>query len=121
MILDALYSTLNQIVKAFPLIGDEIEATVPFLVFSVVPSPVRTKDGIIGYQQQVTISLVDVDSDNLDANVIAVKEAIEAMSGTVGGTEIEDVMLSDESGAYYNDKTNTLQYDLEYRFDTENR
>jgi hypothetical protein len=122
MILDALYSVLNPIIPAFPLVGDEIEAAVPFQVFSAEPgNPIRVKDGISGYLQLITITVIDNDTDRLDSNIVAIQAAVSAMSGEIHGTIIEDVLLNDESGAYYNEQVGAFQYDLEYRFDTKNR
>ncbi len=121
MILDALYIVLNPIVPAFPLIGDQVEATPPFQVFEAIPSPVRTKDGIVGYLQQVSIYVIDNDLDRLDENVDLIHAAVVAMNREIGGTYIEDVLLTDASGSYYDAQTGSFRNDLEFRFDTKNR
>jgi len=129
--INALQKILNPIVKSFPLIGDQVEATVPFLVFTADPEPLRTKDGIIGYNYTVNITLVDNLISRIETNTEAIEKALELLIKPadskvkipveVEGTMIEDILLQDETGTYFNVKTRTYQNDIEYRFDTENK
>jgi len=120
MILDALYTTLSQIISAYPLIGD-IEAECPFCAFKVTPEVLRDKGGIIGYNHVVEIAIVDREITNINTYTESITAAVSGMSGTINDTIFEGVLLTDESGIYYNDADQVYENDLEFLISTLNR
>ncbi|MDH5524529.1 MAG: hypothetical protein OEY01_11135 [Desulfobulbaceae bacterium] len=120
MILDALYTTINPVLSAHPLIGD-IEAATPFCMFKVTPEILRDKTGIIGYSHLVEIGIVDREITDINTYTTGVTAAILAITGTVNSTIFEGVMHTDESGIYYNDADQVYMNDLEFRIFTKNR
>lgn len=120
MILDALHTTINPIVTAYPLVGD-IDAETPFSFFRAIPTPLRTKDGIIGFEYLVEVGIVDRDPDTVDTLTETVKTAVLAMTGTIAGTEIEHVLFTDESGIYFLEPDQAYENDLEFKVSTKNR
>ena len=120
MILDAIISVLNPIIDTYTAVGD-INAAVPFAVIQVEPSPIRSKDGIIGYTQKASVTLVDTDITRIDANAQAVFAAIAAMSGTIQGCVINDVLFESEQGISFDQLSNSYQNSLDFNFDTDNR
>lgn len=120
MILDALHTTINPILTAFPLVGD-ITAIVPFCVFKAEPDPIKTKDGIIGYLQKVSVAIIDSDLDRLETNTNAIRNVILAMTGTINDCEINAVQFDGESGSSYDPDSDTSQNSLEFTIDTNTR
>jgi hypothetical protein len=120
MILQALHTTLNPIVPAYPLIGD-IEATTPFCMYKADAAPIRDKSGIVGYTYTVSIGIVDVTIESVNTLTESITAAIAAMSGTINNTEIKSVLQTDESGIYYADTDKVYINDLEFKFYTNNR
>ena len=120
MIIDALISTINPIVDCYTAIGD-IEAELPFAVIQVVPDPIRTKDGIIGYTQKVSVALIDNDVDRLESNTVSVRSALESLTGSISGCQINSVSTDSETGIIFDQQTQTFQNTIELTFDTDNR
>lgn len=120
MIIDALISTINPIVDCYTAIGD-LKAELPFAVIQVAPDPIRTKDGIVGYTQKVSVALVDNDVDRIEANTVAVRAAVEAMHGLISECQINDVSFDSENGIIFDPETQTYQNSFEFDFDTDNR
>jgi hypothetical protein len=120
MILDALISTINPIVDCYTAIGD-LKAELPFAVIQVAPEPIRTKDGIIGYTQKVSVALVDNDVDRIEANTVAVRAAVESMYGLIAECKINDVSFDSENGIIFDPETQTYQNSMEFTFDTDTR
>lgn len=118
MILDELQTTLSNILPSTPVIA-EFDATMPVAVYQAEPTPIRTKDGIIGYTQKVQIAIIDDDLDRMELNTIATRAAIEAMTGT--STGINMVIFDTETGPQFDRETATWQNTLDYTFDTNNR
>jgi len=120
MILDALQTTLAPILSSYVAIG-YITATVPFCVYQVEPNPLRTKDGIVGYTQKVSIAIIHNDVDALETKSVAVKSAISAMLGTVSGCVINSAIYDGETGVTFDAETETYQNNLDFTFDTDTR
>jgi len=121
MLADALYNTLKTILTAYPVIG-ATDATAPFCTYAVEPTPIRTKDGIIGYTQKVRIAIVDDDIDAIETNTNSIRAAITALDRTTtAGTTIDGLLLEFETGSIFNPDFNIFQNTLEFSFDTDNR
>lgn len=120
MILDALHTTLSNILRATPYIG-EFEATPPLCVYTCETTPIKTKDGIIGYDQKIAVAIIDDDLDRLNTNSIAVISAITSLNGTIEQTTINQVQLDTESGPIYDTESRTWQNTLDFSMDTDNR
>lgn len=121
MLLDALYSTINPIVQASPVIA-EFDAEVPVCVYQAESTPIRIKDGIIGYDHNVSIALIDDDLDRINTNTVAIIAAILAMNGnTIESTTITDALLTTENGVIFDKQTNTYQNSFEFSIETNNR
>lgn len=79
MILEAIHSAISGVCEAYALIGD-IEAETPFAVYNASPTPLRDKSGIVGYDYDVTVSLVSPDLDtvvNMSSGIISGVLALE--------------------------------------------
>jgi hypothetical protein len=120
MILQALHTKLNPVLKAFPLIGD-IEADPPFCIFNANPTPIRTKDGISEYEQQVNIKVLDWTAADVDTYTTGVRAAVEGITGTVDSTIFNNIMYIGESGIYYSEADGIYINDLEFKIHTQNR
>lgn len=108
MIQEAIYTTVNPIVPAFPLIGD-IDVEKPFSIYSVNQNPMYTKEGITGYDNIVQISVIDDDVSVVVEKGKEVRDAVLALEGEVNGTTIDfsvfvtsDVRYDERNGAYIN-------------------
>lgn len=88
MILEALHTTINSIVTAYPLMGD-IEAVAPFAVYAVDQLPLYMKSGITGYENNVTVNVVDTDLQQCEAKGQLIITALLALSGTVNSTTFD--------------------------------
>lgn len=120
MLLDALHTTMNPVLDAHLLVGD-IEAELPFCVYRAVPEPVRDKTGITGYIYVVEVGIIDNNPDDVNNYTESLTTAMLAMAGTINETEIEKVLLTDESGFYYSHADNVYMNDLEFKVFTKNR
>jgi hypothetical protein len=121
MLADALYNTLKTILTAYPVIGAP-DAAAPFCTYAVEPTPIRTKDGIVGYTQKVRIAIVDDDIDAIETNSNSIRAAITSLDGTTtDSTIINMVLLNFESGSIFNQDFNIFQNTLEFTFDTDTR
>ncbi|HNX11608.1 MAG TPA: hypothetical protein PKH68_01340 [Paludibacteraceae bacterium] len=120
MIIDALIATINPIVDCYTAIGD-LKAELPFSVIQVAPEPIRIKDGIVGYTQKVSVALVDNDVDRIEENTVAVRAAIEALTGLVEECQINSVMFESENGVIFDPETQTYQNSFEFTVDTNTR
>lgn len=108
MILQALHNTINAIITAYPLMGD-IEAVVPFAVYANDQAAMYTKQGITGYENNVSINVVDNDAARCASNGGAIITAITALEGDVDGTTIDfsrmvqsSMRFDEKSQAYIN-------------------
>lgn len=120
MILQALHTTLNPILSAHVLIGD-IEAELPFCVFRADASPARQKAGICGFEYVVNVGVIDSDVDSVNNYSVQIIDAVQAMQGTVSGTDIIAAIQTDESGIYYENENNVFMNDLAFKVFTKNR
>lgn len=120
MIIDALIATINTIVDCYTAIGD-LSSNLPFAVIQVVPDPIKTKDGIIGYTQKVSVALIDNDVDRIETNTVAVRAAVESMHGLIEGCQINDVSFDGENGIIFDQDTQTYQNSFDFTFDTDTR
>jgi len=119
MILQALHTTLNAVLPAYPLIGD-IEATTPFCMYKTEPVPVRDKTGVIGHAHTVTVGIVDRTIASVNTYTELVVTAMLAMKGTMSTTIIESIIQIAESGIYLGGPQVYIN-DLEFRIYTTNR
>lgn len=120
MILDALHTTLNPVLDAYPLIGD-IEATLPFCMFKVDTEHVRGKQGIMGYKHTVLVGIAAATIDECDSFTDPVIAAITSMSGTIETTVFNGVLHTGESGIYMSEVPEAYVNDLEFTIYTDNR
>lgn len=120
MIIDALIATMNPIIDTYTSIGD-IASSIPFAVIAVEPSPIKTKDGIVGYTQKVSVAIIDKDIDRIELKTIAIVSALKSMSGTISDCVINSVDLDSENGIEFDVESQTYQNALEFTFDTDTR
>ena len=121
MILDALFSVLNPITKASPVIGDE-DLEVPCIVYQAETTPIRTKDGIIGFTHKASVAVIDNDLDRMNTNSEAIITAVTGMAGqTIENTKINNVLLTFENGVIFDKETGTYQNSFEFDIDADNR
>ena len=100
MLSTALQSTLAGIItNTFFAIGDE-KIAVPFCVHSERQNPVRLKSGVVGYEYEVEIAVIDDSPDDVESLKQQIITAIEALSGTTASsTTIEAAeYLGDDPG-----------------------
>lgn len=119
MILDALQTILNPITNAHPLIGD-IEATVPFIVYTAKPRPVNIKAGQDGFIYLVNIGIAAATISSLLTLKASVLAAILPLKGTYNSTVIEGVIQTDDSGPYFENENALNINDLEFTIFTTN-
>ena len=120
MIIEAIHTTVNPILTAYPLVGD-IEATLPFCLYKATPEAVRDKTGIIGYVYTVEIGIIAKRISEVNTYTPTIINAIKAMTGTINDTEITSVIHTDESGVYYLAPDEVHVNDLEFKIFTNNR
>ena len=119
MILDAIATTMNTTtLNSYPIVGD-VEADLPFAVFSALQAPVKTKDGIQGYANNVVVTVLCADLDDLDDYNVAVRAAITNMLGNIACTYVE---ASEFNGGdpVYDEKLKCYRCDNEFLIDTKN-
>lgn len=121
MILDALFTVINPITPASPVIGDE-DYPVPCAIYQAETTPIRIKDGITGFEHKVSIALVDTDLDRMNTNSEEIIAAVTGMAGqTIELTKINTVMLTFENGVIFDRETGTYQNAFEFDIDADNR
>ncbi|MFP4365524.1 MAG: hypothetical protein ACLFQA_00385 [Bacteroidales bacterium] len=77
----AIHATINPIIDAHLLIGD-IEASDNFAVYAVRRNPRRTKEGVIGYQGEILISVLNRVEDTVRTKSNEIITALEDLEGT---------------------------------------
>lgn len=118
MILEALHTTINTIVTAYPLMGD-IEAVVPFAVYAVDQLPLYMKSGITGYENNVSINVVDTDLQQCQAKSELVVAALLALSGSVNSTTFDFSRLI-QSTARFDEKSQAYINFIQIKMFTQN-
>jgi hypothetical protein len=119
MISSILQSTLSGIItNTFFAIGDQ-EIVVPFCVHKEQESPLRLKEGIIGYEYQCEVAIIDDTPDAIETYKESIIAAFEALIGTtVSGTRIDQVDYITDSPDFDTDSklyTNILTFVIETR------
>ena len=111
MIADAIYSTINPIVPAYPLIGD-VDAKMPLAVYGVRYEAVRSKDRIELYNGTVFVSVITPRHSTTETKSNLVKAAMEALTGqtvndtiflSVQWTGIFNISFDPDDRAYYSE------------------
>lgn len=120
MIINAIIALLKTIINCYTDVAD-IASTVPFAVLRVDPKPIRTKDGVVGYEQRAEILIVDDNLERLNMNTIAIIAAISSMEGTIAGCKINDTYFEDETGFAFDDEAGIWKNTVNFLFDTDNR
>jgi hypothetical protein len=119
MILEALNSAISGVCNTYPMVGD-IEATTPFAVYNVMQNVLRDKSGIVGYQYDVSISVVDPDIDTCMTKSSGIKVAVDALEDTtVQDTTFDIVHFRSEAQRYDAVAFNYIN-DMEYSITTQN-
>ena len=121
MILDALFTVINPITPASPVIGDE-DYPVPCAIYQAEATPIRIKDGIIGFDHKVSVALIDTDLDRMNTNSEAIITAVTGIAGqTIENTKINTVDHTFENGVIFDRETGTYQNSFEFDIDADTR
>lgn len=119
MILEALHTKINAVINAYATIGD-IDAVVPFAVYSADQAVLRSKGGIEGYEYTVRISVVSESLSECLTKSWLIKTAIESLIGTTtNGTTFDIIQKQSET---QRPDTSTMRYinDFSYLITTQN-
>ena len=118
MILEALHSKINAVVSGYPLIGD-IDAPLPFAVYSADQAVLRSKAGIEGYEYTVRISVVSDSLSECLSNASGIASGIEGLvDQTENGTTFDFVTREYETQRF-DVSTNRYISDLQYKMITQ--
>lgn len=80
---EIIYNAIKGTISAFPMVAPE-EASLPFAIYGYKKKPLRTKEGIYGYESDVQVVVVDDDLDNLEELSGTLIGLIEAIKGSNG-------------------------------------
>ena len=121
MISAAIQSTLTGIItNTYIAIGDE-EILTPYCVHQERETPLKLKEGLIGYEYECEIAVIDDSPDSVETYKQSIITALEALAGTtVSGTNILMVdYLGDDPGFDQEDKMYTTI--MRFLIETSNR
>lgn len=119
MILEPLHTTINAVINAYPQIGD-IDADVPFAVYSADQTVLRSKAGVEGYEYTIRISVVSDQLNECMTKSGLIKTAVESLQGATGNTTVFDFVMKDNETQRFDVSTNRYINDITYRAITQN-
>lgn len=119
MILEALHTKINAVINAYAQIGD-IDAEMPFAVYSADQTPVRSKYGIEAYEYTIRISVVSDKLNECMAKSGLIKAAVEALKGTTQNSTAFDFVMKENETQRFDVSTNRYINDITYRAITQN-
>lgn len=121
MISEAIQETLEDIItNTYIAIGDE-DIDLPFCVHTEREVPVRLKEGVVGYEYEAEIVIVDDSPDDVEDLKQSIISAIEALTGTtVESTSISSAeYLGDEP--MFDQEAHEYATVLRFNIETNNR
>ena len=115
----AIHSVIDPIVDTHLLIGD-VDASDNFAVFAVRRNPRRTKEGVIGYQGEILISVLNSIENNVRTKSNLVITAMEALAGTTTEGINFTVMQEQTYSTDFSDADNIYFSEIVFNYTTKN-
>lgn len=103
MIIQAIHNTINPVITAYAMLGD-IEAIVPFAVYSIDQRPMYDKEGITAYENSLDVSVVDTDAERCVTKSGLVITALLGLEDTVVDTTVFDIARLTRQTMRFDDK-----------------
>jgi hypothetical protein len=119
MIIQAIHNTINPIITAYAMLGD-IEAVVPFAIYSIDQRPMYDKEGITAYENTVDVSVVDITASRCATKSGLVVAALLGLEGTVVDTTAFDIARLNRQTMRFDDKAQAYINYIQVRLITQN-
>lgn len=123
MITDAIQTILEDLVNSFsPIVESDI---IPNGIFAVhqedIAETFRDKEGIYGFIYNVQVSIIGDSQETMDPIIEDIINEIEATTGEVNGTVIEESELNTSQGILWDDEKKKYYDKLNFLVQTKNR